>query len=340
MLVGGSNVQSNRLPFVTLFLVVINVGIFIHSYTLEVQAARESRSKGMAAYFDRSVQNSMKDNQALENFYKEYGFSVQDFTERKEYYSIVTHMFVHGGLMHLVGNMLMLWGVGVGMESALGSRMYCLYYFVCGLAAALAQGLTSMALDIPTIGASGAIAGLMGGFFILFGADAKLKVLVWIGFIPKVFQIPALLFAVIWMAQQLLGSAMGGVGVAWMAHIGGLIAGGGLALAFKGSLKCEIETDRDGNVQIKHDDSPEATDAELFEQVLDLHPVKVVVEEVLGSDAQVFCPKCTASLDLSQQIGDRLIRCCSCGEIAYIDGNLIVRSQAMAAQQKLTEATV
>ena len=340
MLVHGSNVKSNRIPAITFLFLLVNIGLFAHTYTLEIRAAREQRANGNWNYFGtRQVDTAYRKSDtthldALQSHFEDYGFSIKDLTERHEYHSLISHMFTHSGLGHLIGNMLMLWGVGVAMESALGSRVYLVFYFVCGFIALFSHALIDIASDMPMVGASGAIAGLMGGFFVLFGATGKLNVLIYYHVVP----VPAWLFAALWIGQQIFGALTGGSDVAWMAHLGGCVAGAAIVYAMKGSLDMEIETDNEGNVQIIHEeDKPQVTDADMFEKVLDLHPVRVVVEEVLGSDAKVFCPDCSESLNLDMQIGERLIRCENCSKMVFVDGYLIVRSQMRIEQEQLAE---
>lgn len=138
--------------------------------------------------------------------------------------TLLTSMFLHGGLMHLAGNMLFLWVLGDNVEDALGHRRYVLFYAACGVAAALAHGLADPASRVPMVGASGAISGVIGGYLILH-PRAPIKTLVWL----FIIELPAWLVLGIWAAFQFLsalGSAGGvGGGVAWWAHVGGFLTG-------------------------------------------------------------------------------------------------------------------
>jgi membrane associated rhomboid family serine protease len=141
-----------------------------------------------------------------------------------------TTMFLHGGWMHIIGNMLSLWIFGGSLETRMGSIRFVLFYLVSGLAASLVHFGFNVESAVPAVGASGAIAGVMGGYFLRF-PRASVTVLVPILFIPLTFDVPAVLYLGFWFVSQLfsgtlaiLAPAAGG-GIAWWAHIGGFLAG-------------------------------------------------------------------------------------------------------------------
>ena len=141
-----------------------------------------------------------------------------------------TAMFMHGGLLHLGGNMLFLWIFGNNVEDAMGRGRFVVFYLVGGLAADALQIATDLGTNVPTIGASGAVAAVLGGYLLLY-PRAKVVTLVFIIFLFTILELPALLFLVIWFGQQLLFGAAGltsggdGGGVAYFAHIGGFAFG-------------------------------------------------------------------------------------------------------------------
>jgi membrane associated rhomboid family serine protease len=140
--------------------------------------------------------------------------------------TLVTSMFLHGGLLHLGGNMLYLWIFGNNIEDLCGHRRYALFYVLCGLVAAFAQALPDPASEVPMIGASGAISGVLGAYLIQF-PHARVQVLVPIG-ILFFTTVPAGVLLGIWFLFQLLSGAMTpteGGGVAFWAHVGGFVAG-------------------------------------------------------------------------------------------------------------------
>ncbi|MFV0302106.1 MAG: rhomboid family intramembrane serine protease [Paracoccus sp. (in: a-proteobacteria)] len=147
-------------------------------------------------------------------------------------WGLVTHMFLHAGFLHIGGNMLFLWIFGDNLEDQMGHLGFLVFYLACGLVAAFAQILPDPQSGVPMVGASGAIAGVMGGYLLLF-PRARVDVLVIIVIIVKIFTIPAWAMLGFWFALQVFGgfSTLGaGEGVAYWAHAGGFLAGAVLAL--------------------------------------------------------------------------------------------------------------
>jgi membrane associated rhomboid family serine protease len=149
--------------------------------------------------------------------------------------TMFTSMFMHGGWMHLIGNMLYLWVFGDNVEDAMGHGRFVAFYLLCGVAAVLAQALPDPSSTIPMVGASGAISGVLGAYLLLY-PHARVLVAIPLGFYLHTMRIPAGLVLVLWFGLQLLSSAMaqpGQGGVAFRAHIGGFIAGMILIPLFK-----------------------------------------------------------------------------------------------------------
>ena len=149
--------------------------------------------------------------------------------------SVLTSMFMHGGWMHLIGNMLYLWIFGNNIEDSMGHVRFILFYVLCGVAAALTQAFQDPGSTIPMIGASGAIGGVLGAYAMLF-PRAHVLVLVPVGFFLTTVRIPALLVLGFWFVLQFIQDAMapaGQGGVAHWAHIGGFVAGVILIVVFK-----------------------------------------------------------------------------------------------------------
>jgi len=142
-------------------------------------------------------------------------------------YTVVTSMFLHGGFWHLAGNMLFLWIFGDNLEDQMGHLLFLAFYLTCGVAADIAHLMTGPNSPIPTVGASGAIAGVMGGYLLLF-PKARVDVLLFIVIYVRVFSLPAWVMLGIWFGMQVL-SGIGDTGldggVAYMAHVGGFAAG-------------------------------------------------------------------------------------------------------------------
>lgn len=149
--------------------------------------------------------------------------------------TIFTSMFLHGGLLHLIGNMLYLWIFGDNVEDAMGHTRFLIFYLLCGVAAALAQALPNASSVVPMIGASGAISGVLGAYLLLY-PRARVLVVIPLGFFSQLVHLPAVLVLGIWFGLQLLSSALADTaegGVAFGAHVGGFVAGLLLAPLFK-----------------------------------------------------------------------------------------------------------
>ena len=150
-------------------------------------------------------------------------------------FSLFTHMFMHGGWMHLIGNMWFLWIFGDNVEASLGHKRYLIFYIVCGLAAAAGQFMLSPGSDIPMVGASGAISGVLGAYLILH-PRSNIKVFVLLIIFFTFWNLPAWIVLGFYFLMQLLsqaGSSPDQPGVAFMAHIAGFVAGAALVFFFR-----------------------------------------------------------------------------------------------------------
>jgi membrane associated rhomboid family serine protease len=177
---------------------------------------------------------------ALERFFYLFGLVPARYTRPDwalwvglpvdDYWPFLSSMFLHGGWMHIIGNMWTLWIFGDNVEDRMGPLRFLCFYLLCGLAAGLVHWFTNLHSTIPTVGASGAIAGVLGAYFLLF-PTARVIVLVPILFLPFFFELPAVLYLGFWALSQVLSGTLalagpGDVGgVAWWAHVGGFIAG-------------------------------------------------------------------------------------------------------------------
>lgn len=198
-------------PTVTLVIIALNVLVFLYELSL-----------GMSSY-------------ALNGFIMHYGI----VPDRLHYSSIITSMFIHGGFLHIAGNMWFLWIFGRGVEDMLGHAKYLFLYFACGIVGALVYIMVSSNSTVPTIGASGAIAGVMGAYLIKF-PRAHIVTLVFIFVFITTVDIPAAFLLLYWFAIQFF-SGIGSVGysqvsngdVAWFAHVGGFLAGMALMMLMR-----------------------------------------------------------------------------------------------------------
>jgi membrane associated rhomboid family serine protease len=142
-------------------------------------------------------------------------------------------MFLHSGIGHLAGNMLYLWIFGNNIEDFLGRVRFVIFYLICGTLASMGHILTDLQSNIPMVGASGAISGILGAYLVLF-PFARVKTLVFLGFLITIIRVPAIILLLVWILIQIFSGVIAGDGsVAWFAHIGGFISGMLLILPFQ-----------------------------------------------------------------------------------------------------------
>lgn len=191
---------SGRTPFVTYGLIAINMLVFL----------------GYWGQFSAP---------GLDQFFYTWGLVPDEILSGRGGLTLITHMFLHGGWMHLLGNMLFLWIFGDNMEDAFGHLRYLGFYILCGLAAAALQIAGDPTSNGPMVGASGAIAGVLGGYLLLF-PRAKVDVLLIFIVFFRIFAIQAWIVLGIWFGLQLV-NGLGATqdGVAYLAHVGGFVAG-------------------------------------------------------------------------------------------------------------------
>jgi membrane associated rhomboid family serine protease len=193
---------SQTTPFVTYALIAANVLVFLY----QLQFAGN--------------------DQAMAEFYYHWALFPVAVSDG-QYTGLFTSMFLHAGFMHIAGNMLFLWIFGDNMEDQFGHMGFLLFYLASGIAAGLGQVYADPMSQIPTVGASGAIAGVMGGYLLLF-PRAKVDIFVFLIFIIRVFAIPAWLMLGFWFGTQIFqgaGANAADGGVAYWAHAAGFAAG-------------------------------------------------------------------------------------------------------------------
>ena len=176
------------------------------------------------------------DPQSLNQFLTIYGVVPASFSAP----TLITSMFLHGSWMHIIGNMWYLWIFGDNVEDRLGHGRFIVFYLLCGIAAALGQVFMDPTSTLPTIGASGAIAGVMGGYFVLYPQSRVLTLVPWI-IIWEVIELPAWVLLGFWFLLQLFSagtiavtaSSHGSGGVAFAAHVAGFLVGIGGVFLFR-----------------------------------------------------------------------------------------------------------
>src|SRR5579859_1268538 len=172
-----------------------------------------------------------------DDFVNAYSMVPADVVSGQHLYAVFTSMFMHAGWEHIIGNMVFLWAFGPEVEDAMGGARYLIFYLLGGLASSAAEIAIDPSSTIPSLGASGAIAAVMGAFVITYPRDQIKSVLV-IGWFARVTLVPALVFIGVWFLMQLFSEA-GTIasaqsdGVAYMAHIGGIAFGAATARLFE-----------------------------------------------------------------------------------------------------------
>ena len=199
-----------RIPIVTILIIVINAFVFV----LELVGGQA--------------------------FVMQWSVIPADVTADRRWITILTAMFMHGGWLHIVGNMVFLWAFGPEIEDAMNPLRYSLFYLAGGVVAMLAQVAASPHSTVPNLGASGAIAAVMGAFLVTYPRD-RIKSVLFIGWFAQITFIPAAVLIGIWFVMQLFSAGtvaahMNTGGVAYLAHIGGVIFG---------AVTCRLFEDRD-----------------------------------------------------------------------------------------------
>ncbi|HSR66303.1 MAG TPA: rhomboid family intramembrane serine protease [Acidobacteriota bacterium] len=207
------SVPARRYPVVTIAIIVVNVLVFIYQLTMGSPRQMQAFVYTFGMIPARLTAGEMFAQYDLPSF----GLTM------------VTSMFLHGGLAHLFGNMLYMWVFADNVEDRMGAWRFAFFYLICGVGAGLVHILFNPGSTVPTIGASGAVSGVLGAYLLLY-PKARVLVLVPLLLIWPVIELPAMLVLGIWFLLQLLSgtSSLGAEqvgGVAWWAHVGGFLIG-------------------------------------------------------------------------------------------------------------------
>ncbi|MEO2068215.1 MAG: rhomboid family intramembrane serine protease [Desulfurobacteriaceae bacterium] len=222
---------SRSKPVVTIFLIVVCVLIFLYELILGPYNQLFLRMFGVIP------------------FEISHGVDLPPPSPLAPYGTLISYQYLHGGILHILGNMLFLWVFGDNVEDYFGKLKFFIFYTVCGIVAALLQVAVYPDSDIPLIGASGAISGVLGAYMVLF-PRAKIITLIFILFFIDIIAVPAVIWISFWFFMQFISALfsinhLGMGGVAWFAHIGGFLAGVILAKLFA-SKEREDEERKDG----------------------------------------------------------------------------------------------
>lgn len=203
---------SRTIPIINISLIIINIYVFVYQYFLSPLGPEKFILQWSSIPYEFSHFTDINPPAII-----------------PVPLTIFTSMFMHGGWLHLLGNMLFLWIFGDNIEDRLGHLKYIVFYLLCGVIASFSHILTNFNSQVPTIGASGAISGVMGAYMFLFPRARIKTMVIWFVFI-QIIRIPAVVMIGYWILFQIFsawlefGSAEGG-GIAWFAHIGGFVSG-------------------------------------------------------------------------------------------------------------------
>jgi membrane associated rhomboid family serine protease len=192
------NIRSRKVPFITIILIIINVAIFLYQNSLPTRAANEFV----------------------------YNWAVIPMLRYNQIWRLITAAFLHGGWGHLLGNMLYLWIFGDNIEDELGHIKFLLFYLLMAAIASAVQIVSDINSIIPVIGASGAVAGVLGAYFVTYPYS---RIVTFVPlFLFRIVHIPSTVYLAVWFATQFLSGVLSDAAVAsvaWWAHIGGFVAG-------------------------------------------------------------------------------------------------------------------
>src|SRR5689334_8734753 len=206
-------------PFVTYFIIVLNVVVFVF-FELPLQAQGPRAINGLILQFGLIPRDFTR---ALTG--------ATDYPLAANLLTVLTSMFMHGGFTHILGNMWFLWIFGDNVEDRLGHFTYLIFYLLCGLGAGIVHTILNYNVDVPSIGASGAIAGVLGAYLVSY-PGARILTLIPIFIFMQIIEIPAIIVLGFWFIMQFLSgtaslasATANAGGVAWWAHVGGFVIG-------------------------------------------------------------------------------------------------------------------
>jgi membrane associated rhomboid family serine protease len=204
------DIPTLRPPIVTVGIIALNILVFLYQLSLGQHQRLFIYALGVVPY---EITNNI-------DLYPQTVLPLKA--------TLITSMFIHGGLFHIFSNMLYLWIFGNNVEDTLGHGRFLLFYLASGLAAAYSQIYMNPASRVPMVGASGAVSGVLGAYLLLY-PHARIVTAIFLGFFIQIVRIPALIVLSFWIVVQIINGtaalSIGGGGVAWFAHIGGFFAG-------------------------------------------------------------------------------------------------------------------
>jgi len=284
----GDDVDHRDFPFGGVLLTVANVLVFAYMLRLALASPH---------------------GRELEQFVWAWALVPRELA-RGEYLGLVTHMFLHGGFIHIIGNMVCLWAFVHTLESSLGTVTLLVLYLLWGVAGGLAHAAFDWGSQIPMVGASGAIAGMMGAYWVAFGPMTKIRTLIYILVSTIRVDIPAGVFTGVWILMQLcgaIGAEEGQGGVAWFAHLGGFAAGAATMLVIGRRATARLVVNRSGELEFEPEPKQQAPAPRDGYPRFDETPAE--------------CPYCHTPLAEENRLAENLMRCPNptCARCIYLE---------------------
>jgi membrane associated rhomboid family serine protease/dienelactone hydrolase len=267
----GDNVVKRGFPMVGTIIIAINILIYLlmaglwrqdmESMPSEIRYMMSHRAHSQAEYEEwRRQFRDWYRTTRYHQFIEKWG-AKSSHLKQGHFMCLISSMFIHGGFSHILGNMLMLWALLGTLEVTLGQVRFFICYMLWGLAASCAHVFMNWGSDMPLVGASGAIAGMVGAYFVAFGALTKIRMVFFLVFKPFYFMIPTGVYVFLWILSQLAGmeaeEKYGDTGVAWYCHAGGFALGVMTMLVFRREVLSKLIRNKSGELQALDDEERE-----------------------------------------------------------------------------------
>lgn len=316
----GDNLERPNFPVATVFLIFVNIAAFVVTSKMELTGVN---------LVDTGDPAQVEKVQEVKDFYNTWG-CVPSLLKDGQVTGLLTHMFLHADIFHLVGNLIILWVFGQSLETALGGLAFIVMYVFWGAVACVTHCAMDFSNGFFLIGASGAIAGVMGGYMTLFGFSAKIKMFMLLAVLPVTFFVPAGLFGFLWIMQQMYHASIdveGALsGVAWMAHVGGFMIGMATIWVFRNQTDQVVMTEGDRSYFGKRSETEVAKSPDWGES-----PQPELEAEAGETGFQPRpCEYCGMEVTENDLIGERLIRCPgpACAQLIYLTAEDVGASYA------------
>ncbi len=288
----GDNVDRRDFPYIPAALIIINVFVFAYEIRLVTMAETEYVAQ-----------------QNTEEFFETFALTPKLLMEG-QVLGLMTHMFLHGSISHILGNMIVLWAFSLSLEIGMGRAHLLGFYILWGLIGGITHAFMDYGSEIPLVGASGAIAGVMGAYTVCYGFASRIKALIFVFFRPFVVEIPAVVFGMGWFAMQIWEASNDPSGemsgIAWGAHIGGFASGAITMLIFK-SRTNQYLVEVNGKLEFRKRE---------FEEVEG--PGRPNGQAVLES-LPAPCPYCNETIPDSDENSGPLVRCMQCRGLVFFN---------------------